>query len=192
MKEGDILNQKYSKKICNILKEGERCKKLLGPAPGRRGATGPTGPTGPAGAPTTETMDFGRRYDAAANTITLPDTTMKTIPLGTVSIVSGITATVADTLTIAKTGTYKIDFAFSGSSSASTDVTVEVVRNGVLVNGSAIMRNVTANANTDFIGSIIVALNENDNITLGIDATNATTITPTNGVNAYLSIVQIS
>ncbi len=186
------MNQKYSKKICNILKEGERCKKLLGPAPGKRGATGPTGPTGPAGESTVATLDYGRRHDTAANMIALPDTTMKTIPLNTVTIVSGITAAVANTLTIAKKGTYKIDFAFSGSSSVSTDVTVEVVRNDILVNGSAIMKSVTANVNTDFIGSIIVALNKNDNITLGIDATNATNITPTNGVNAYLSIIQIS
>ncbi len=43
------MNNQYSKKIQCILKEGERCKKLLGPAAGPRGATGPTGPTGPTG-----------------------------------------------------------------------------------------------------------------------------------------------
>lgn len=183
------MNENYSKKVCDILKEGVRCKKLLGPAPGRRGATGPTGPTGPAGP---LSSDYGRRYDSTANPIVLTQNIMKTIPLSTVGATSGITYDTADTLTIAEAGIYFISFGFSGSSSVSTDVTVEVVKNDVMITGSSVMKTVTANVANDFIGSIIVSLSANDNITLGIDATNEVTITPSNGSVTYLNVMQIS
>ena len=56
------MNQNYSKKICDILNEGAKCKKLLGPAVGRRGPTGPTGPQGPA------TITIGTVTTGAAGT----------------------------------------------------------------------------------------------------------------------------
>ena len=177
------MNDGYSKKIKCILEEGERCKKLMGPCV----VQGPTGPTGPAAL-----NAFGSRYDASGDDITLTANVMSVVPLSSLGPLFGITGLTENSLTLTDTGTFKIDYSFSGSSSANATINVEVLRNGNLISSSTITRTVTANANENFVGSVIVALESGDDLSLGIESSAATTITLNDGIAAYLNVVQLS
>ena len=135
-----------------------------------RGATGPAGPAGPQG-PTgiSTTNTYGRKYDT--NLITQGTTNKLTIPA---------------------TGIYKIDYYFSGSSNAATELTLNVKQNDNSLDSTTISKNVTQNQNTDFTGSTILNLTENDQIGLALQATDAATITPESGTSAYINIVRIA
>lgn len=50
----------------------------------------------------------------------------------------------------------------------------------------------TANVDTDFVGSTINAFTAGDQIGLSIESTDAATISPASDTSAYLNIVRIS
>ena len=167
--------------------QGERG--LAGPA-GPQGIQGPTGPTGPSGAASLET--YGRKYNTSTDNLTLEANIVQGIPLGNNGPSNKITTATQNSLTIAENGIYYVDYEFSGSSSAGTTVTVEVKQNNTPIGSTSIVKTVTANTNTDFVGSTINTFNAGDEIGLEIKSGVATTITPANGTNAYLNIVRIS
>lgn len=152
--------------------------------PGVQGPTGPTGPRGPAGF---ESM-FGRKYDNAANNITLEANIAQTIPLGSTGPNSGITTGTQNALTITQNGTYQIDYYFSGSTNVNANVTVEISQNQTPIGSTTIIKDVEANKDTDFVGSSINSFANGDNISMSIESTSAVTISPTSGTNAYLNI----
>ena len=94
-------------------------------------------------------------------------------------------------MTITTAGTYKVDYFFSGSSSADTELSVEVKQNANPIGSTTISKNVTQNENVDFIGSAINTFNNGDEIGLQIKSTAITNISPASGTNAYLNIVKI-
>ena len=153
------------------------------------GPTGPTGPTGPAGAQ--EEIDFGEKYNTSVDTIALEANIPQNISLGSTGPTSGITTATQNTLTITTAGTYKVDYFFSGSSSADTELSVEVKQNANPIGSTTISKNVTQNENVDFIGSAINTFNNGDEIGLQIKSTAITNISPASGTNAYLNIVKI-
>ncbi len=155
-----------------------------------RGATGPAGPVGPAGVSTTNT--YGRIYDTSETPITLVANVSSDVPLKTNGPANLITLTTANKLTIPTTGTYKVDYYFSGSSNASTEITLNVKQNDNPVDSTTISKSVTQNQNTDFVGSTILSLTANDQIGLALQATDAATLTPESGTSAYLNIFRIA
>ena len=157
---------------------------------GPQGETGPTGPTGPSAV--IPTNIYGRKYDTTQTPITLQANVSQDVPLGSNGPSNGITLETQNKLTIPTNGTYKIDYYFSGSASASTDVTLSVEQNETTISNTTIGKNLTANTNTDFTGSTINNLNANDQIGLTIESTNAATISPSSDTSAYLNIVKIS
>lgn len=156
---------------------------------GPSGATGATGPTGPAGAQ--EKIDFGRKYNTSVDTIALEANIPQNISLGSTGPTSGITTATQNTLTITTAGTYKVDYFFSGSSSADTDLSVEVKQNANPIGSTTISKDVTQDENVDFIGSTINTFNNGDEIGLQIKSTVIANISPASGTNAYLNIVKI-
>mgnify|MGYP004538453649 CR=1 FL=1 len=157
---------------------------------GLAGPAGPQGPTGPAAASPTNT--YGRKYDTTENNITLEANIAQDIPPGSNGPSNGITLNTQNKLTIPTDGTYKVDYYFSGSASTNTDVTIHVKQKETPIGSTAISKNVTANVDTDFVGSTINAFNAGDEIGLTIEATDAATISPASDTSAYLNIVKIA
>ena len=159
---------------------------------GVAGETGPTGPTGPAGPPGTSAVaTFGSKYDNATNNITLEANVSQTIPLGSTGPNSGITTGTQNALTITEAGTYKVDYFFSGSPSTNANVTVEISQNTTPIASTTIVKDTTTNNDSDFVGSSINSFAAGDNISLSIESTEAVTISPSAGTNAYLNIIKL-
>lgn len=161
---------------------------LQGPAgiQGVKGEQGPTGPTGPSAV-----AAFGRKYDNSTNTISLEANINKEIPLGSTGPSSGITTGTQNALTIVDNGTYKIDYFFSGSTSANANVTVEIRQNTTPIGSSTIIKDTTANQEVDFIGSSINSFAAGDKIGLSIESTSQITVSPSSGTSAYLNIYKL-
>ena len=67
-----------------------------------------------------------------------------------------------------------------------------VKQNANPIGSTTITKNLTANVDTDFVGSTINTFNANDQVGLSIKSTNAATISPASDTSAYLNIVKIS
>ena len=163
----------------------------IGPQ-GIQGPTGPTGPTGPSGETISQTNTYGRKYDTTQTGITLEANISQDIPLGSNGPANGITLGTQNKLTIPTTGVYKVDYYFSGSASTNTEVTINLKQNATPIGSTTIGKNLTANVDTDFVGSTINAFTAGDQIGLSIESTDAATISPASDTSAYLNIVRIS
>lgn len=163
----------------------------IGPQ-GIQGPTGPTGPTGPRGETISQTNTYGRKYDTTQTGITLEANISQDIPLGSNGPANGITLGTQNKLTIPTTGVYKVDYYFSGSASTNTEVTINLKQNATPIGSTTIGKNLTANVDTDFVGSTINAFTAGDQIGLSIESTDAATISPASDTSAYLNIVRIS
>lgn len=166
----------------------------IGPI-GITGATGPTGPTGPQG-PTgaqgpEKTPAFGRKYDNSTNNINLQENVAQEIPLASNGPNFGITIETQNALTINESGTYKVDYFFSGSTNTNANVTVEIKQNQTPIGSTTIIKDTNANVDTDFIGSSINSFAAGDKISLNIESTSTITISPASGTSAYLNIFKL-
>lgn len=157
---------------------------------GIQGLTGETGPAGPAG--TTQISAYGSKYDSGGNNITLTENVFSTIPLNSSGPLTGMTGETTNALTITETGVYKIDYYFQGSPNVKSTLTFEVIQNTNPISSSTIIKEVEANADESFNGSVIVNLTANDKINLGLESNVATEVSPSTGTNAYLNIVKLS
>lgn len=159
-------------------------------ATGPQGPQGNQGPIGPAGI--TETSTYGRKYETSQTPLSLTASVSQDVPLATNGLANQITQETENKLTIPTTGIYKIDYYFSGSSNTATDVTISVNQNTTPISNTTIGKSLTANQDTDFVGSTIANLNANDKIGLSIEATNTATISPSSDTSAYINIIKIA
>lgn len=159
-------------------------------ATGPQGPQGIQGPIGPAGI--TETSTYGRKYETSQTPLSLTASVSQDVPLATNGLANQITQETENKLTIPTTGIYKIDYYFSGSSNTATDVTISVNQNTTPISNTTIGKSLTANQDTDFVGSTIANLNANDKIGLSIEATNTATISPSSDTSAYINIIKIA
>ena len=157
---------------------------------GLKGETGPQGEQGPAG--TAQISSYGSKYDSRGNNITLTENIMTTIPLNSSGPISGITGETENTLVITETGVYKIDYYFQGSPNVKLTLTVEVIQNTTPISSSTIIKEVEANEDESFNGSIITNLTDGDKINLGLESNVAAEVSPATGTNAYLNIIKLS
>ena len=72
------------------------------------------------------------------------------------------------------------------------DITLNVKQNATPIGSTTISKNVTANVDSDFVGSTINAFSADDQIGLSLESTTAVTISPASDTSAYLNIVKIS
>ena len=158
-------------------------------AQGVQGVQGPAGPTGPTG-PSLST--FGRKYDNATNSLSLEANIDQNVALGSTGPTNNVTTATQNTLTITQNGVYLVEYFFSGSSSVNTELTLEVKQNSVPIGSTTIEKNVTASTETDFVGSTINSFSAGDEIGLTLQSSQAATITPASGTNAYLNITRLS
>ena len=154
--------------------------------PGIQGPAGPIGPTGPS------LSTFGRKYDNATNSLSLEANIAQNVALGSTGPTNNVTTATQNTLTITQNGVYLVEYFFSGSSSVNTELTLEVKQNSVPIGSTTIEKNVTASTETDFVGSTINSFSAGDEIGLTLQSSQAATITPASGTNAYLNITRLS
>lgn len=162
---------------------------------GIQGVAGPTGPTGPQGIQGPEavaqTSTYGRKYDTTVNPITLEANIAQDVPLGSNGTSNGITLGTQNKLVIPIDGIYKVEYFFSGGANTNAEVTLNVKQNTNPIGSTTITKNLTANVDTDFVGSTINSFNANDQIGLSIKSTKAVTLSPASDTSAYLNIVKI-
>ena len=149
-----------------------------------------TGPTGPEAV--SQTSTYGRKYDTTVTPISLEANIAQDVPLGSNGPSNGVTLGTQNKLVITTDGIYKVEYFFSGGASTNTEVTLNVKQNANPIGSTTITKNLTANIDTDFVGSTINSFNANDQIGLTIKSTNVATISPSSDTSAYLNIVKIS
>lgn len=159
---------------------------------GAQGEIGPTGPTGPTGPSGESSLSYGSKYDTTTDTISLTADTDSPVPLTTTALLSGITGTNANTLTIAANGVYKIDYFFNGSPNVEATLTLSVSQNSNPISSSTIIKEVQANTDDILNGSIIVSLSANDEIGLSLSSNVNATVSTADGTNAFINIVRLS
>ncbi len=157
---------------------------------GPQGQQGPTGPAGPAA--TSPTTTYGRKYDTTVTPISLEANIAQDVPIGSNGPSNGIALGTQNKLVIETDGIYLVEYFFSGSASTNTEVSLNVKQNQNSIGSTTISKNLTANVDTDFVGSTINTFNANDQVGLTIKSTNAATISPASDTSAYLNIVKIS
>lgn len=87
--------------------------------------------------------------------------------------------------------TYKIEYFFSGSISDNAALVVDVDNNDISINGTEISKDMIANTDMDFNGSVVSIINPRDIITIAIRANKNVTLTPAPDLNAYLILTKL-
>ena len=152
-----------------------------------KGDIGPTGPTGP-----NPRSFYAHKFSDVGNTINLTEAISERIELNRTNFSDGINTNEEDIMIINTTGIYKIEYFFSGSSTVETALTVFVGNTDEAIDGSEISKDVTINTDTDFHGTLLARLEENDVVSLNIVAKKDTVVTPAPDTNAYLLINRIA
>lgn len=160
----------------------------VGPA-GLQGEVGPTGPMGPAGTSSLDAYAF--LYEDNGNYYSLTPNTPNQIDLGQTSQIKNVDTTFTNTIKIQNTGVYKIDYFFEAKASANANVSLEVRKENITVNGTKITKEVNNQNYVSFTGSIITMLNKNDKIDLALSSTVSVTLTPNDDTSSYLSVIKI-
>jgi len=89
-------------------------------------------------------------------------------------------------------GTYKIDYLFQGSSDNAATLTLDVTKNAAQLAGSTITKDITPNSDESLQGSVIVPLQNGDEIAIALEASTDITLTPTSGTSTYLNITKLA
>lgn len=159
-------------------------------ATGADGIIGPTGPTGPTG-PANGLAAFGGRFNTTPQTLNLTIGGTTVIPLPSNMPSLDVTYAPANSITIATTGTYEINYSSTLSVLTGTTVTLAVRQNGTNIPDTIISRVLPAGVGSPFNGSIIISLSAGDVIDMAISALVAVGVTFENGVNATLTVKKL-
>lgn len=92
---------------------------------------------------------------------------------------------------ILENGIYKIDYYLSGFISRDTAFFTELLKNGNIIDGSTISKDLVTNTDTDFYCSVVITFRENDRISLGVRANNDVVLTFSPDTNAYVIITKM-
>ena len=158
---------------------------------GATGAQGPQGDTGPAGPATNGLAAYGGLYSTSTDTIALTENTPVTVPLGTQMPVLNETYG-ANSITIDEEGDYEINYGLLGSVDPASTITLSVNVNAAPEASGTISQDFITGTARSMNGSTIVSLNEGDVITLTVEGTATTTLTPQNNVSAYLTVKKLN
>ncbi len=169
---------------------------------GPQGIQGPTGPKGEQGimgppgipGPSSFTLSaYGGRLNNTTATIT-PNIigAWTQIPLGTTMPSINVIETEENQLKLEQDGVYEINFYANISVDKNSEVTLIVRKNEINIPSTVITKNLTANQESIFIGSVLVSLNDDNIIDMAISATEDNiTINFGQGMNASLSLKKI-
>lgn len=156
------------------------------------GTKGDIGPTGPQGLVGTAILDsYASLYEDNGNSYMLTANTPNQVELSKNSQVKNMDISFTNTVKVQNTGIYKIDYFFSSVASAQSNISIELRKENVTINGTKITRKVNNQEYVWFNGSIIVSLNKSEKVDLAVSSTTNVTLTPDEDTVSYLSIMQI-
>lgn len=96
-----------------------------------------------------------------------------------------------NTVKVLNVGIYKIDYFFSSVASVQSDISIELRKENITINGTKITKKVNNQEYVWFNGSIIVSLNKDEKINLAVSSTTNVTLTPDEDTVSYLNIIKI-
>lgn len=159
-------------------------------ATGPQGIQGPTGPTGPAGSE--GLAAYGGRYSNTTQLIRVTIGTQEQIPLPNTMPNLNTTYIPNNSITVAESGTYEINYFSNLSVEAGTLVTLAVRNNGANIPSTIISRILEIDLGTIYSGSVIVDLTAGDVIDMAISALLEVGITLGSGVNTTLTVKKLN
>lgn len=157
--------------------------------PGKNGDIGPAGPQGPSGVALLDA--YASLYEDNGNSYTLRPNVSNQVELSKTSQSKNVDTTFTHSIKIKNEGIYKIDYFFSATSSAVTDISLEVRKNNTTIPGTKIIKKVNAQEYVSFYGNIIVDINAQEIIDLAVTSTQQVTLTPGDETISYLTLMKI-
>ena len=104
-----------------------------------------------------------------------------------------LNATTADNgITVTQDGDYEINYKLVGQVDTPSTLTLSVAVDGVLPPSGTVLREFTAATENELVGSTIVSLTAGNVVTLQTTGSAATTFTPTDNVNSYLTVKKLN
>ena len=155
-------------------------------AAGLAGVTGATGPTGVA-----NLNAYGGLYSTTPQTLNLTIGGTTQLPIATAMPSKNTTYTPANSITVANTGVYEINYYTNVSAALGTTVTLTVRRNGTAIPQATLSRVLAVGVSSLYNGSFVVSLTAGDVIDMAISALLAVGVTLGGGVNTTLTVKQI-
>lgn len=153
---------------------------------------GPKGDIGPQGSTGVALLEaYANLYEDNGNSYSLMPNIAYQVELSQQTQMKNVDISFTNTVKIQKAGIYKVDYFFEAKSSATADVSIEVRKENVTINGTKITRRVDNQEYVTFTVSIIVNLNVDEKIDLAISSPTAVVLTPENDTISYLTIMKI-
>lgn len=180
--------EKAKKKIEEANKNIKFCH-IQGPTgpKGEKGERGPIGPVGP-----TPTISYAMRYSISnQQALQLQQDVDTIIPLEETGSAFNASYDTANSIDVKESAFYQISYYLSGTLQQDGNLKINVMSNNVLLAGSSIGVNWSANTLNNVSNTIIAALVEGDVVTLNVSSPQAATLTLGANINAVLSITKI-
>ena len=150
---------------------------------------GEKGDIGPAGSAALES--YASLYEDNGNSITLKPNVTNQVELGKHSQNKNVNISFTNAVKIKNEGIYKIDYFYSAVTSDNAEITLSLRKENNPIEGTKIIRKVTKDEQFTINGSIILDLNKDDLIDLGISSQTEVTLTPKEETIAYLNLMKI-
>ena len=153
---------------------------------------GDKGDTGPQGLVGTAILDsYASLYEDNGNSYMLVANTPNQVELSKNSQIKNMDISFTNAVKVLNAGIYKIDYFFSSVASAQSDISIELRKENITINGTKITKKVNNQEYVWFNGSIIVSLNKDEKIDLAVSSTTNVTLTPDEDTVSYLNIIKI-
>ena len=96
-----------------------------------------------------------------------------------------------NSITVDEDGDYEINFGLIGSVDPASTITLSVNVNGTPEASGTISQDFISGTARSMNGSTIISLNDGDVVTLTVEGTAATTLTPQDNTNTYLTVKKL-
>ena len=123
--------------------------------------------------------------------MSLTEDTPVTLTLGTQMPMLNVTYG-ANSITITEEGDYEINYGLLGSTNPASTITLSVNVNGTPEASGQISQDFIVGTARSMNGSTIVSLNAGDIVTLTVEGSATTTLTPLDNVNGYLTVKKLN
>ncbi len=158
---------------------------------GEQGEIGPTGPTGPEG--TALLAAYGGKYNNISSVINTKKVgSWVQVPLIETLTNINIKESIENTIVIDQDGVYEINYSLNAMADKTTNITIWIRSNQVMIPSTVLTKSVTAGNEISFYGSTIIDLHADDYLDMELSATeDDVAITLQTGVSAMLSVKKI-
>ena len=134
---------------------------------------------------------FGHKFSDIGTVLNLEKQVSMKIPLNRNGEAREIDLEDNSDFIILENGIYKLEYYLSCFISSDTAFFTELLKNGDIIDGSTISKDLVNNTDSDFYGAVVTTLRENDRISLGVRANNDVVLTLNPDTNAYVIITKM-